>query len=92
MLNNLIAKDLAVDLVDLYHGLDPFEFTYREDLDGVIDTYNDLLNGDIMKYIVSLKDLKEEGVYVVAENGSLIELDIQGLIDRLNDLKNEISL
>lgn len=86
MSNNLIAKDLVVELVNLYHGLDPFEFTYREELESVIDTYNDLLNGDFMKYKIFLNDLKEDGIYEVSENGSLIELDIQDLTNKLNKL------
>ena len=74
-------KELAIDMVQHYHDLNPFEFTLREELDGVLNLYFDLKNGYIDPYIDTIKeDLENEEDEIEREN-------FQNLLERLNDLK-----
>lgn len=74
-------KELAIDMVQHYHDLNPFEFTFREELEGVLNLYFDLKNGYIDTYIDTIKeDLENEEDEIEREN-------FQNLLERLNDLK-----
>ena len=53
-------KTLAVDIVEFYHDLDPYEASFSDALEGVLVTYQDLEKGNKASYIDALKSLKED--------------------------------
>lgn len=53
-------KILAVDIIEFYRDLFPFEGTFSEALEGVINTYKCLMAGETSPIIEDLKGLRDE--------------------------------
>lgn len=76
--------ELAIRIVELFHDIDPYQCDFREELEGAIDIYCNLIDGDFDRPLEALRYEQE-----CMDDDAWYKEDIQDLINDIEELKKD---